>query len=349
MKIAIFLPNWVGDAVMATPTLRALQQHFGPRAQLLGIMRPVIAQTLANTAWLNASLHFDPHATDPQLRSRAVVRRLREELPDIALLLTNSFRTALVAWRSGARRRVGYDRYLRGWLLTQRLAPLKHAGRIVPRPMVDYYLELAYALGCAPQQPQLELALSTADQQAAEAVWRQYYLRQDRVVVLNCSGAFGAAKLWPVEHFAALAQRLASEADYDVLILCGPSERALAAQIEGQAAHPRVVSLARQPLSIGLSKACVRRARLMVSTDSGPRHFAVAFGVPVVTLFGPTHPAWVHNPTAQAIDLQVELPCLGCQQRTCPLGHHRCMQDLSVQQVFQSVQRVLGRQVISAA
>ena len=95
--------------------------------------------------------------------------------------------------------------------------------------------------------------------------------------------------------------------------------------------------MAKQPLSIGLSIACVRRSQVMVTTDSGPRHFAVAFGVPLVSLFGPTPPIWGENDTAKEIQLSLDLDCLGCHCRTCPLGHHRCMRDLSVERVYESV------------
>jgi heptosyltransferase-2 len=334
---------------MATPTLRAMRQHFGADARLLGIMRPAVAEVLAGASWLNEAIPYDPRSANASLRTWPLVRRLRQERLDLAVLLTNSFRTAWAAWLSGARQRMGYNRYGRGWLLTDRLSVPMTSGKPAPCPMVEYYLKLAAQVGCPASSPRLELATSAADEAAAKQVFREYYLRRDRVVVINSSGAFGAAKLWPVEHFAQLARRVAVALDHDVLVICGPQERDIAGEIERQAAHPRVVSLARHPLSLGLSKACVRWARLMVSTDSGPRHFAVAFGVPVVTLFGPTHPRWVANPTAQAIDVHINLGCLACQRRTCPLGHHRCMRELSVQTVFEAVENELARPARTAA
>jgi heptosyltransferase II len=137
--------------------------------------------------------------------------------------------------------------------------------------------------------------------------------------------------------------------DHDVLVLCGPSERHIAAEIVRQAAHPRVASLAEESLSIGLSKACIRRSRLLVTTDSGPRHFAVAFGVPLVGLYGPTIPIWGENPTSREVALRQVLDCSDCRQRTCPLGHHRCMQDLSPDKVYRAVAAELGVQRVTAA
>ena len=111
MKLAIFLPNWLGDLVMATPALRAMRRHFGPHAQIVGILRPNLAGLLAGTNWLDEQWLFDPHGQDRRWRRWALVRRMRRERFDMALLLTNSLHTALLAWLGGARQRVGYVRY----------------------------------------------------------------------------------------------------------------------------------------------------------------------------------------------------------------------------------------------
>ena len=112
-------------------------------------------------------------------------------------------------------------------------------------------------------------------------------------------------------------------------MLCGPAERGQAAEIARLADSVNVVSLGDVPLSLGLTKAAVRRLGLLLTTDSGPRHFAAAFGVPVVTLFGPTHVGWTETHFARALHVQKPVPCGPCQQRVCPLGHHRCMTELT--------------------
>lgn len=341
MKLGIVLPNWVGDVVMATPTLRALRRHFAD-AQLVGILRPHLVPVLEGTPWLDELFLYQPRAADPALRGWSMLRRLRREQFDTILLLTNSLRTGVMARLSGAPRRVGFARNGRGLLLTERLYHRRAGRRYVPSPVLDDYLRLAYQLGCPVESPRLELATSAADEAAADRAWQALSLPVGGdVVVLNSGGAFGAAKLWPTEYFAELARRIATQLGQSVLVICGPSEREIARQIELGAAHPRVRSLADQELSLGLSKACVRRGRLLVTTDSGPRHFGTAFGVPTVTLFGPTHIAWSETHDPRAVHLQHAVPCGPCQQRTCPLKHHRCMRDLSVDVVFDTVARHL--------
>jgi heptosyltransferase-2 len=342
MSIGIFLPNWLGDLVMATPALRAIRGQFRPPSRLVGIVRPQLVELLAGTDWLDEQWAFNPRAQDPRLRRRALIERMRKEPFDLVVLLTNSLDTALLAWRGGAKRRVGYARYWRGPLLTDRLYPQRVDGRVVPSPMVETYLHLAEAVGCPPQSLRLELATTESERRLAEKIWRRLGLRTDgRVIALNSSGAYGAAKLWPAEHFAALAREVVDTLDHDVLVICGPDERRTAREIVRRADRPRVFSLAGQPLGLGVSKACIRRSRLMVSTDSGPRHIAAAFGKPVITLLGPTRREWIENPTVREVFVSVDLDCLECAKRACPLGHHCCMRELPPETVYAEIIKLL--------
>lgn len=350
MNVCIFLPNWLGDMVMATPMLRAVRRHFGRTARLIGIMRPSLAGVLAGTDWLDEQWYFHPHGKKPALRHWPLVRRMRQERIDIALLLPNSLRTAVLARLGGARQRIGYSRYGRGPLLTKRIDSPRVRGYIADSPMVDYYLRIAAALGCPPESRRLELVTLGEDERSADAVWANLGLRMDgRVIAINSGSANGPARFWPSQHFAELARRIADELDHDVLVMCGPKERAVAEEIIRAANHARVFSMADQPLDLGVAKACIRRSRMMISTDSGPRHVAAAFGKPVVTLRGPTLPVWSENPTVLAIDLRLELECIGCQNRVCPLGHHRCMRDLTPDVVYEEVEKLVKQQRAACA
>jgi heptosyltransferase-2 len=344
MKIAVFCPNLIGDTVMATPTFRALRRRF-PQARLTAIIRPQVAPVLDGTTWFDAIVRSHHRSTNREERPRAVVRRLHEERPDVAVLLPNSFRSAWMAWMARIPRRIGYIRYGRGLLLTDGLRPPRDAaGKFVPTPIVEYYLALARVLGCSGESLQLELGTTPLDEAAADRAWAELGLRADRpVVCLNTGGAFGPAKNWPEASFGLVARRLADERGASVLVLCGPAERDSAREIVRLANHPAVVSLADQPLGLGLSKACVRRASLLITTDSGPRHFAAAFRTPVITLFGPTHIAWTRTYHPQAIHLYHPVPCGPCQRPVCPEGHHRCMRDLTPESVIQAALRFLRK------
>ena len=339
MKIALFLPNWIGDAVMATPALRALRRHFAA-AEIVGVMRPYVADVLAGSRLLDRRVLLDP-AGKRFSRELAAAWQLRRERFDMAVLFPNSFRSALLAWVAGAKRRVGFARDGRAWLLTD---PVPAAPRREPRPVLDEYLRLAQAVGCTDLSRTMELETSEEDDAAWNRFWQQLdpALRAHRVVCLNPGGAYGSAKHWPAESFGELARRIATELHRTVLVLCGPAERAEARRIVEVAGHPRVVSLADQAPSIGLTKAAVRACELLVTTDSGPRHFAPPFNVPVITLFGPTHIAWSETFYGRAVHLQQPVPCGPCQKRVCPEGHHRCMRELTVERVFEQVVAILA-------
>jgi heptosyltransferase-2 len=350
MELAIFLPNWVGDMVMATPTLRAVRRHLGPSARIVGILRPNLAELLAGTEWLDEQWYFDPRGPHFQWGRLSLLVRMRRARPQRALLLTNSLHTAVLAWLGGARERIGYVRDARGPLLSQKLYPQRQRGRIRPVPMVDYYLALAEAIGCPPESRRLELAVTEAEQHRGEQIWKTLGLRSDgRVVALNSSGAYGAAKLWPAEHCGTLARQIAAQLDCDVLVLCGPGERPAALEVLDRAGSPRVFTLPEDAVGLGSTKACLARCRLLVSTDSGPRHIAAALGKPVVTLLGPTLPGWIENPTVAGSMLRADLDCLGCGKRTCPLGHHGCMRELRPERVLEEVAAVLQGSASKAA
>jgi heptosyltransferase-2 len=340
-SIAVFVPNWVGDLVMATPTLRAIRRHFGPDAHIVGIMRPYLAQILAGTDWFDEQWFFDPRSRDRSLRVWGVARRMRTRRFDLAVLLPNSLRTATLAWLGGARRRAGYVRNGRGPLLTDKLYFPRTGRRLIELPVVDVYLALAQAVGCSRESSRLELATTEEEEASADIVWQNLGLRTDgRLLTLNSGSSNGEARSWPAEYFGELARQVATYLDHDVLVVCGPKERQIAQQIVRGADHPRVFSMSDQPLDLGTSKACISRSRAMVSTDSGPRHIAAALGKPVVTLRGPTAPIWSDNPSVQAVDLRLALDCIGCRNRVCPLGHHRCMRELTVDMVYSEVAKL---------
>lgn len=342
-RIALFLPNWIGDVVMATPAIRAVRNHFSD-ARIFAVCKPYVAETVAGAPWFDGIILGD-RRVGGERGFLAVAARLRRERVDTAVLFPNSFRTALLARLGGCSSVVGFARYGRDILLSQRLYPHRdHVGRPKPVPVIQDYNRIVARLGVPDPGHTMELHTTPDDERAADTVWDKYNLARHRTIIgFNPGGAFGAAKHWPVSHFVELAHRLVQSRDCGIVVLCGPTERDIARDIVTQAQHPHVVGLSEDSLSIGLTKAIVRRLSTLVTTDSGPRHFAAAFDRPVVTLFGPTHIAWTETYYHQAIHLQESVPCGPCQQRICPLGHHRCMVELQPQRVLHAVTSLLDR------
>ena len=337
-RVAVFLPNWIGDVVMATPAIRALRRHYAD-SELVAVCKPYVADTLAGSPWFAHTVHFDSQGKREQ-RLWAVAKQLRALDADTAVLFPNSLRAAVAARLGGCRTVVGFGRYFRDALLTKRIYPARdNKGRPKPTPVIDDYNRIVKLLGVPDPGHRMELFTTPTDETAADTAWNRLKLyRFGNVVGLNPGGAFGSSKHWPTAHFAELARTLVDRGA-GVLVLCGPTERDTARQIVTAAERPTVVNLADEPLSIGLTKAAVRRLSLLVTTDSGPRHFAAAFDVPVVSLFGPTHIAWTETYFDRAVHVQKAVPCGPCQLRVCPLDH-RCMTTLTPQDVLEAMTRL---------
>ena len=339
-RIAVFLPNWIGDVVMATPAIRALAVA-NPCAEIIAVCKPYVAETLAGAPWFQGTIFYDQRGS-PERRFWRIVQQFREKQFDTAILFPNSLRSALVAKLGGCKRIIGYARYARDFFLTDRLYHERDSyGKFRPVPIINDYNRIVQKLRVPDPGHRMELFTTEADEAAANAVWKQFGLNQFTTIIgLNSGGAFGASKNWPTPYFVELAQKLAAKPGTAVLALCGPNERETARDIARLANHTAVLSLADIPLSLGLTKAIVRRLSLLVTTDSGPRHFAAAFNRPVVTLFGPTHIGWTETYFGKAIHLQKPVPCGPCQLRVCPLDH-RCMNELKPTEVMAAIYQLL--------
>ena len=321
-NLAILMPTWIGDACMATPTLRSLRQQF-PDACI--------------TAWGNASpwiddwLFFEKRKRQGKLTRFGLVRAMRERGFDAVVLLTNSLWSAAVARFSGAHTIVGYDRDMRGLLLTDSLNVPREGRQLKPVSAIDYYLELAAWLGGDTANKAMQLGIHEPDHLLCEKLWRQVgFDRSTPTIVLNSNAATSSPRIWPSEKVGELALRLATELECQVLLHCGPQEREVAGRIAAESNHPRIASMGElgPDLPVGLTKAVMSRARLVVTSDSGPRHIAVALNRPVVSLFGPTDPSWTTT--------------YNRPESTICARPSRDMRDISVEQVFDSVAAHMG-------
>src|SRR6516162_11005482 len=169
MKIAIFWPNWIGDAVMATPAVRAIRSYF-IGASWINVLKPYVAGVLEGAPWQERQVVLDSKGPWSHRWPR-VAARLRREKIDIAILFPNSFHAAWVAYLAGCGRRIGYRRYGRDMLLTDALPPVRDArGKLLPSPVLDAYNRLAERAGCSVLSRQMELFTTPQDELGADAV-----------------------------------------------------------------------------------------------------------------------------------------------------------------------------------
>ena len=166
------------------------------------------------------------------------------------------------------------------------------------------------------------------------------------VVVVNPAAAYGPAKCWPPERFAEVADRIVRLCNAAVFVACGPDEIDVARRVADRMTESAVV-LDNPVMRLGPLKALVRRADLLITNDTGPRHFANAFGTPVVVIFGPTDPEWTRTDAPNERSLVVPVDCGPCMKRVCPLDH-RCMTRIDADRVFEAARSLLAGRIDAA-
>jgi len=340
-RILVRCPNWVGDAVMATPALRCMRRNY---------------KALEHAPWFDRAIEYrPPRGRGPVgwVRDAAgllsLALRLRRERFDMALLLTPSFRAALIARLSGARRRVANSHGDQSWLLTDALPWPREDGKRVPLPKVEAYMRLCEHLGCeGVEDRKQELFFSDADARRADELLRSAGADPDEPIFgLAPGAAYGPSKLWNSRKFAEVGDAIAEKRGWRAALLCGPGEDALGDEISAAMARP---PLRFDPVEFSLDalKPMVSRCRLLVATDSGVRHFGVAFGTPTVVIMGPTDPRHTQSDYADTVILRQDVPCGPCHLRVCPRDHE-CMERISAGMVVDAAERLLARIAAQAA
>lgn len=346
MRLLVVMPSWVGDVVMATPTLRALRERFRG-AFIGGLVRPGMDQLLAGTSFFD-ELHVE--RASGVMGPKFVAAKVRPRRYDTALLLTNSFSTALVVRLAGIPRRIGYDRDARGLLLTDRMEAPKGAKGWAPVPAVEYYWRLAerFLLGGvgsdgraeSPAPRWMELATTPEEERAADELLGRAGVAAGAALAILNPGGNNEAKRWPWERFALVADHLRDRHGLTVMVNGSPAEAELVAKIAG--ASRGVVELPRHGVNLGSLKALTRRSRVMVTNDTGPRHIAAALGVPVVSLFGPTDARWTVIPAKAGEVVLVADPTLP-ETEAAEDHPERCrIERITVESVIEGVESALG-------
>ena len=341
----IIAPQWIGDAVMTEPFLRALAgrgEHLSVAA--LPWVAPVYRamQQVADVIELPFA-----HGRLDWAQRRQSAAELRGRF-DVAYVLPNSIKAALIPWLARIPRRVGYQGEGRPLLLNQRLP--NPQGR---PPMVAFYSALARLGSSAAAEEHLALGAGHETSSRPRLSFSAQTLHAATAAAQVQAGAFwvfapgaeyGPAKCWPAEHYATLAQTLFALHHQPVVLLGSGKEAALCEQISRAAPNACIVLAGKTKLLDAMALIAV--ARGVVSNDSGLMHVAAAFGVPQAAVFGSTSPEHTPplNARAQVLWLKHELPlaCSPCFDRVCRFGHTRCLTEITPQRVEKALDLALA-------
>jgi heptosyltransferase-2 len=340
-RVLVRLPNPIGDMVMCTPALAALRAHW-PQARLVVAGPGHCEPLLEGLPFLDGIVPVAGRRQGGLAGMRATAAGLRAERFDLALLFANSFSSALTVRMAGIPRRVGYAGGGRGLLLTQRL-PSQPEPRFhrMPQPMPEFYFRLVEAVGVPRGSHRTRLAVREEDEARAEAWLARHDLMGGAPLVgIHGGASFGPSKLWYPERWAAVADTLHARHGGRAILFCGPGEEDTVRAIAAAATSP-VASAVDDPIDLRLLKAVCRRLALMVCTDAGPRHIAVAFDVPTVALLGPTDPRFSNTNMQRTVVVRTGVECSPCHLKVCPIDH-RCMTRISPELVLAACERVLA-------
>jgi heptosyltransferase II len=320
VKILARAPNWVGDAIMCIPALRAVRSRW-PHAEISILAKRWVSAVYEGQSLADQLLVLDEDADPAKLLGAAKF--------DAAILFQNAFHAAWLAWRAGIPERIGYARDGRSALLT-RPFPVPLSGEI-PAHEAYYYAELVRRAGwiqALPNIDEIRLTVAPAAREAAEKRMLEAGVRStSRRIAFAPGAAYGSAKCWPPERFTELADRLIARFDADVILFGAPSERDIAERIaSGMRRHP--VNLAGQT-SIAELSAYFSGCDLFIGNDSGAMHVAAGAGIPVAAIFGSTDPDGTAPLTPRRTIVRNAPSCSPCFLRHCPVDH-RCMERIEV-------------------
>ncbi len=334
-RILVIQTAFLGDVVLTTPLFRALRRRF-PDARLDVLATPAAAPLVEEDPHLDEVLRYDKKGGE---RLGAVARRLRSRGYDLIVAPHRSHRTALLAWLSRARFRVGFR--------DAGLSFLYH--RRVHRPMecheVDRNLELLKGLGFHPEPEDRVLHVGHTDREAQEVerVLAEGGVAAHEPLAALAPGSVWPTKRWPAEGFAAVGRALTKHG-LRVVVLGGPADREVAGRVAG-AVGPSAVNAAGRT-SLKALAAWMDRVRLLVTNDSAPLHVAAARGTPTVAVFGSTTLGLGFGPFHRASRVvEVALACRPCGlhgRRRCPKEHFRCMRDVTPDMVLGACEALLS-------
>ncbi len=333
-RILVRSTNWVGDAVMSIPALEALRARF-PRAEIVLVSKPWVSELYWHHPAVNRQIIYKPKSEHRGPRGfMKLVREIREEQFDLAILLQNAFQAAWMTRMARIPVRVGYATDHRSALLHDPIEPPPPAAY---GHQVNYYLQLLFRAGLiAKPEPVEEIRIRLSDEEKSWALKKLESLGlggQRYLVGIAPGAAFGPAKRWPPERFAGLADRLIGALGADVLIFGSEAERPLAEEIAGTMKHTPIIMAGETSLRELLS--LMAGCRMIVANDSGPMHLAAAMGIPLIAIFGSTDERATGPLGTRVRIVKKGVECSPCGRRECPIDF-RCMTELSAEEVYRA-------------
>ena len=335
-KVLIRGTNWIGDVVMTFPAIAAVRETL-PMARITVLVKPWVADLVRMHPAVDEVMVYERPGRHAGLGGLlALARELREKRFDAAILLQNAIEAAVIARLARIPVRAGYSTDARSLLLTH---PVRRTPQIMTVHQSLYYLEMLKALGFrAPGSP-LKLAATEKQRLSAEKLLGQFGIAGRRPVVGMAPGAaYGPAKRWFPERFAAVADRLVTKTSCPVLLFGSDGDRTSTEAVQAAGKTPFIDIAGRTNLEEAI--ALIARCDLFITNDSGLMHVAGALGVPTVAIFGSTNPQTTYPLGERTVILRRPVDCSPCLKKECPTDF-KCMDLVTVDEVYDDSIRLL--------
>ncbi|MCX5812807.1 MAG: lipopolysaccharide heptosyltransferase II [Proteobacteria bacterium] len=324
-KTIVYLPNWLGDMVMAIPFLNSLKASLD--GELWGIGKTSAIHIYNGLNIFDRFIPLDSKGPIPLLDTITLVKDLGFER---SIALPHSFRSALLFYLARVNERIGYSRNKRGFMLTQRVAEDNTL-----EPTVEHYLKIIDALG-GKRLPDTPALCITDDE---EHKFDQNNMDINKPYLAFIIGAqYGPSKCWPPGHFSELSDMIAGAYGMKVYVLPGKGEEGLAREIYNGTDRKEFIEI--KSMDIRDLKVCLSRASVVVSNDTGPRHISAALCVPTLVLLGPMDERYTKYPNNYTYQISKDIPCRPCNNKKCN-KNHECLKGISPKEVFLKLEEII--------
>jgi len=330
-RIIVKAVNWLGDLVMSGPALHAIHDTF-PGAHLAVLVRRELASFFDGAMWVDEVIPYRLRGGAAGLLDQlSIVRRIRAGHFDLAVVFPNSFQSAMWMALAGVQRRAGYEADHRGFMLTHKVAPradVEHAHQVY-----HWLTMVAETLGAKGAAEAYHLDVNSQSREKMRAWLANRRARPERpLIALAPVAAYGPAKEWPVERYAALADILAERHGAECVLVGGIDDRPQCEQIAAQCQRGGAL-IAAAETTVGELIALLSQCHGFAGNDSGCMHLAGALGVPTVAVFGSTNPMRTGPLGPHCTVIYRGLECSPCLERTCRFGHYNCLRDIAAEEV----------------
>lgn len=336
-RILIRAANWVGDAIMTTPVVRAVRKNY-PRSRITVLAKPWVVPVYDASPYIDEVMVYENNGRHKMgIGTFRLARDIRARRFDLAILMQNAFEAAFLAFMAGVPERAGYNTDARTLLLNRcvRLDPA-----LKKRHLIDYYIGILRGCGLRPDGRRMDLFLTDADRAFAARFLTENGLGKGAPVIgINPGATGGTAKRWFPERYARLSRRLADAYGTEILIFGGPADHELGADISAMAGGCCINMAGKTSLSQAF--ALIGRCDLFITNDSGLMHAAAAQGVNQVAVIGSTDHIATAPANPNSVMVRVPVHCSPCLRDECPIDH-RCMDRIRVDMVLQTCHGILN-------